>query len=39
LNDFGGLQAAWGPLESTDFGGGFVASFNNASEVIANPCP
>ena len=39
LNNFGGLQAAWGPLESTDFGGGFVASFNNASEVIANPCP
>ena len=39
LNGFGGVQAAWGPLELTDFGGGFKAFYNNASEVIANPCP
>jgi hypothetical protein len=39
LNGFGGVPAAWGPLEQTDFGGGFIAFFNNASEVIDNPCP
>jgi hypothetical protein len=39
ISNFGGEQAAWGPLERTDYGGGFVAFENNASEVIDNPCP
>jgi hypothetical protein len=39
LSNFGGEQAAWGPLELTDSGGGFLAYFNNASEVMDNPCP
>jgi hypothetical protein len=33
------MKAAWGPLELTDGGSGFVAFLNNASDVIDNPCP
>jgi hypothetical protein len=39
LDGFGGMQAAWGPLELTDGGCGFLAFLNNASDVIDNPCP
>ena len=39
-NAFGGNPvAAWGPLEFTDFGGGFIAALNNARGPFANPCP
>jgi hypothetical protein len=39
-NAFGGTSAAaWGPLETTDFGGGFVAALNYATGPFANPCP
>jgi hypothetical protein len=38
LSNFGGEQAAWGPLEVTDGGAGFIASLNYASQVISNPC-
>ncbi|OLB79086.1 MAG: hypothetical protein AUI14_11480 [Actinobacteria bacterium 13_2_20CM_2_71_6] len=40
ISDFGGNStAAWGPLETTDFGGGFVASLNYATGPFRNPCP
>jgi len=39
LSNFGGEQAAWGPIESTDYGAGFVAVLNFASSVLDNPCP
>ena len=39
LSNFGGERAAWGPIEFTDFGLGFVAVDNFASAVQANPCP
>jgi hypothetical protein len=38
LSNFGGEQAAWGELELTDGGAGFIAYLNFASEVMANPC-
>ena len=39
IRDFGGTSAkAWGPLEVTDFGGGFVAALNYATGAIRNPC-
>ncbi len=37
--NFGGEVAAWGPLETTDYGGGFIASENYASGNLTNPCP
>ncbi len=40
ISDFGGNPAvAWGPLEVTDFGGGFIAALNYATGPIRNPCP
>jgi hypothetical protein len=40
ISSFGGNPtAAWGPLETTDFGGGFIASLNYASGPFRNPCP
>jgi hypothetical protein len=40
LNNFGGTsRRAWGPLETTDFGGGFIASENFATGPFQNPCP
>jgi hypothetical protein len=38
LSNFGGEQAAWGPVETTDYGAGFVAVSNFASPVLDNPC-
>jgi hypothetical protein len=39
IRDFGGTSArAWGPLETTDFGGGFIASLNYATGAFRNPC-
>jgi hypothetical protein len=37
LSNFGGEQAAWGPLESTDYG--FDVRIHNFANTIANPCP
>ena len=38
--DFGGNPtAAWGPLETIDYGGGFVAALNYATGPFRNPCP
>jgi hypothetical protein len=39
LSNFGGEQAAWGPLELTDYGAGFITYSNFASGVLSNPCP
>ena len=39
LSNFGGPQAAWGPVLSLDYGGGFQAVNNFASAVLPNPCP
>ena len=39
FTNFGGEVAAWGPLEKTDYGGGFIAFENNASGNFPNPCP
>jgi hypothetical protein len=39
ISNFGGEAAAWGPLERTDYGGGFIAFENNAGNVLDNPCP
>ncbi len=38
LSNFGGEQAAWGPVLSTDYGGGLAAVGNFASSVLNNPC-
>jgi hypothetical protein len=38
LSNFGGEQAAWGPVELTDYGGGLVVVANFASSVRNNPC-
>jgi len=37
ISNFGGEQAAWGPLELTNYG--FDLRFHNFSHVITNPCP
>jgi hypothetical protein len=37
LNNFGGEQAAWGPLETTDYG--FDVRIHNFARTIDNPCP
>jgi hypothetical protein len=37
LSNFGGEQAAWGPLELTNYG--FDLRFHNFAHVIPNPCP
>jgi hypothetical protein len=39
LKNYGGLVKAWGPLEYTDYGGGFVAAENFAHVNVKNPCP
>jgi hypothetical protein len=40
LDNFGGTsRRAWGPLQKTNFGGGFIASENFATGPFANPCP
>jgi hypothetical protein len=40
LSNFGGEQAAFGPVEFTDYGdGGGPVVENFASEVLSNPCP
>ena len=40
LNSFGGNPTdAWGPLQTIDFGGGFIASLNYATGPFRNPCP
>ena len=36
LNNFGGEQAAWGPLELTDYG--FDQRYHNFARLISNPC-
>lgn len=37
LSNFGGEQAAWGPLQKTDYG--FDTRFHNFARTINNPCP
>ena len=37
LDNFGGEQAAWGPLETTDYG--FDVRIHNFARTINNPCP
>jgi len=37
LSNFGGEQAAWGPIELTNYG--FDLRFHNFAHVIKNPCP
>jgi hypothetical protein len=37
LSNFGGEQAAWGPLELTDYG--FDKRIHNFARTIVNPCP
>ena len=37
LDNFGGEQAAWGPLETTDYG--FDVRIHNFARTIDNPCP
>jgi hypothetical protein len=37
LSNFGGEQAAWGPLELTDYG--FDSRYHNFAHQINNPCP
>jgi hypothetical protein len=37
IRNFGGEQAAWGPLETTDYG--FDVRIHNFARSIANPCP
>ena len=37
LDSFGGVQAAWGPLELTDFGGGFRRS--TTTRARSSPTP
>jgi hypothetical protein len=39
FKNYGGLVKAWGPLEYTDYGGGFVAAENFAHVNLKNPCP
>jgi hypothetical protein len=37
LSNFGGEQAGWGPLETTDYG--FDTRIHNYARTINNPCP
>jgi hypothetical protein len=37
ISNFGGEQAAWGPLELTDYG--FDKRFHNFARSMPNPCP
>ncbi len=37
ISNFGGEQAAWGPLELTNYG--FDLRYHNFAHVIPNPCP
>jgi hypothetical protein len=37
ISNFGGEQAAWGPLETTDYG--FDVRIHNYARSIINPCP
>jgi hypothetical protein len=37
ISNFGGEQAAWGPLETTDYG--FDVRIHNYARTIFNPCP
>ncbi|MDQ6613363.1 MAG: hypothetical protein M3083_00985 [Actinomycetota bacterium] len=37
ISNFGGEQAAWGPLTLTDYG--FDKRYHNYARTIANPCP
>jgi hypothetical protein len=37
ISNFGGEQAAWGPLELTDYG--FDKRYHNFANRITNPCP
>jgi len=37
ISNFGGEQAAWGPLELTDYG--FDQRYHNFANQISNPCP
>jgi hypothetical protein len=37
ISNFGGEQAAWGPLELTNYG--FDLRYHNFAHVIGNPCP
>jgi len=37
LDNFGGEQAGWGPLETTDYG--FDVRIHNFARTIPNPCP
>jgi hypothetical protein len=37
ISNFGGEQAAWGPLELTDYG--FDQRYHNFANTISNPCP
>jgi hypothetical protein len=39
LDNYGGMTGAWGVLETTDYGGGFVAAENFATRVLPNGCP
>ena len=36
-HNFGGEQAAWGPLELTNYG--FDVRIHNFARTINNPCP
>jgi len=37
FSNFGGEQAAWGPLELTNYG--FDHRYHDFAHVIASPCP
>jgi hypothetical protein len=37
ISNFGGEQAAWGPIELTDYG--FDLRYHNFARQISNPCP
>jgi hypothetical protein len=37
ISNFGGEQAAWGPLEKTDYG--FDQRYHNFANQVTNPCP
>jgi hypothetical protein len=37
LSNFGGEQAAWGPLELTNYG--FDHRYHDFAHVITSPCP
>jgi hypothetical protein len=39
IDNFGGMTQAWGSQVFTDYGGGFIAGDNFASDLTDNPCP